>query len=136
MRNYYYILWVDAITRFKRYQPKRKDWKITLLIFLTWMNALNLWIILIWLKYFNVFTIPLIKLDLFPGSMLDSFLSFAIEFALPFFVINYFLVFRNNHYEFLIRKYSDKDWNIAAPYSMIIALGALVSAIFYGLLTR
>jgi hypothetical protein len=50
----------------------------------TWINALNLWILFIWLKYFDLLNVSLIRVELFPGDMLDKFVSFSLVFALPF----------------------------------------------------
>ena len=67
---------------------------------ITWMNALNWLIIFIVIKYFKLFHIPLIELNIFPGHLIDDFINFVIEFALPLFVrdnLKYDLI----HYEIL-----------------------------------
>ena len=104
MRNLYYMIWSDAIISFKKHQPDRTNWKFTLFVYITWIHALNLWIIFIWLKYFELLNIPLIKIDVFISDMINKFVAFSIMFALPFGVLNYFLVFRNNRYEKIIQK--------------------------------
>ena len=128
------MIWADAIQSFKKHNPSRKDWKSTLLIFIAWMHALNYWVLLIWLKYFNIFTMPLIHIELFPSKMLNSFSSFAIEFALPFGIINYFLIFYNDRYVKIIKKYSNMKNRYAPIYSITILLTALFSAFIYGAL--
>lgn len=134
MNNIYYLIWVDAILSIRKHHPERKDWKLAIFIFITWMHALNWWIIFIWLKYFNI-NIPLIKFDLFPGDLLDNFLCFTIEFALPFGLINYMFVFYNNRYEMLIEKYKNQRIRFGSIYSISMALGAFFTAILYGILT-
>ncbi len=129
------MIWSDAIISFKKHQPDRTNWKFTLFVYITWIHALNLWIIFIWLKYFELLNIPLIKIDVFISDMINKFVAFTIMFALPFGVLNYFLVFRNNRYEKIIQKYRDVKLRYAPIYSFTIALGAFITAVLYGLLT-
>lgn len=134
MKNIYYMIWADAIQSIRKHHPHKKDWKIAIFILTTWMHALNWWIIFIWLKYFNI-NIPLISLDFFPGHVLDSFLCFTIEFALPFGLLNYFLVFHHNRYEKIIERYKNQKTRYGLIYSISMALGAFFSAILYSILT-
>ena len=135
MKNLYYLIWSDAIRSIRKFNPNKKDWKIAIYIFITWIHALNLWIIFIWLKFFNIQYVPLIKIDLFPGKLLDIFCAFTIEFALPFAILNYFLIFHNNRYEKIILKYKDVKKRYGLIYSFSIPILAFVSAILYGILT-
>lgn len=52
-------------------------------------QALNWWILFIWLKFFNILNIQLISIDIFPRKLLDDFFAFTIEFALPFGILNF-----------------------------------------------
>jgi len=134
MKNIYYQLWSDAILSFRKHNPNRNDWKLTLLTFISWINALNLWIIMLWLKFFKILVLPHIHIAIFPGKLLNDFLSFAIIFALPFFILNYFLIFYNKRYERIISKYSNLKTRFALIYSISIALLAFLSALLYGAL--
>lgn len=134
MNNIYYMIWSDAILSFRKYHPKRKDWKLTIFLYITWIHSLNLWIVLLWLKFFKIFTMPLLSIDVFPGELLDDFFAFAIEFALPFVILNYYLVFYNNRYEKIIQKYKDIKFRYSPIYSFTIAILAFISAILYGAL--
>ena len=134
MKNIYYLIWADAILSIRKHHHQKKDWKIAIFIFTTWMHALNFWIVLLWLKYFNILTIPLINIDILPSKMLNSFLAFTIEFAIPFGILNYFLIFYNNRYEKIIQKYKDIKTRYGSIYSITMALGAFFSAILYGIL--
>lgn len=135
MKNLYFLIWSDAILRFKKHHPNKNNWESTLLMFITWMHALNVWIVFLWLKYFDIFEIPLIRFNIFPGDILDKFSAFAIEFAAPFALINYILIFHKNKYERIIKKYSGGKKQYAQIYSYSMILGAFVSAILYGILT-
>lgn len=135
MKNPYYLIWSDAIQRFRKHHPDRRDWKLALFTLLTWMHALNAWIIILWLKYFKILIIPKFNFNLFPGTLLDGFFTFTIEFALPFGILNYFLVFYNNRYEKFTEKYKSIKTRYALIYSFSMTLGAFISAILYGILT-
>jgi len=140
MKNLYYLLWIDSIKRIQLYHPNKKNWKQEVWFLNTWMNALNFWIIFIWLKYYDICHIPLIQIDIFPGVMLNAFVPFAIEFALPFGVLNYFLIFHNKRYEKLLKRYEDykvtskpRVGGIAFIYSISIVIMSFLTAILYGI---
>lgn len=134
MKNIYYMIWSDAINSFKRNHPNQVNWKLPLFIYITWMNALNLFIVFLWIKYFNVLNIPKFNINIFPGTLLDGFLTFTIEFALPFSILNYFLIFHRNRYQFIIKKYGNIKIRYAPIYSFTVAILALISAILSGIL--
>ena len=133
--NLYNMIWSDAIQRYRKFHPKEKNWKTTLLIFNTHINALNFWIIIIWVKYFNIYTLPTLKIDVFLGGILNSYLAFAIQFALPFGIINYFLIFYKDRYVKIVKKHSSIKIAYAQIYSFLVVFGALFSAILYGVLS-
>jgi hypothetical protein len=133
MNNPYYTIWADSINRYKRFHPENRNWKSTLVIFISWMNALNLWIIFIWLKYFGI-SLPLLSINIFPGTLVDAFFSFTAEFALPFGILNYFFVFYKDRYKAFINNYPNQNASAALIYSMTIALSAFLSAILYSVL--
>ena len=135
MKNIYYMIWSDAILSIRKHNPHKKDWKISIFIFITWMHALNFWVVLLWLKYFKVLVLPIFSVDVFPGDMIDGFLAFTIEFFVPFVVLNYFLIFRNNKYEKIIMKYGNVRNNYGSIYSITMILGAFFSAILYNILS-
>lgn len=133
MRNVYYLIWVDAIVNFRKYNPARTDWKISLFIIQTTCNALNLWAILLWLKFFEIYSF-IIKIDIFPATILNSAAGFIVQFASPFILLNYFLIFHNDRYEKLIEKYPHKNGKLAMIYTMASALVGFISMILYGAL--
>lgn len=132
MKNPYYLIWADSILSIRKFHPEKKDWKITVFILNSWINAINLWIILIWLKYFKIVEFSLIEIDIFPGDIIDGFLAFSIHFFLIFAIINYILIFRNDRYKMIIQKYPSPPNKIAFYYSLIILLVALFSGMLYG----
>lgn len=132
MKNLYYMIWADAINSFKAHNPKKTNWKFTLFTYITWINALNLFIIVLWMKYFKILIVPHFDFNFFPGTLLDGFLTFLVEFALPLAILNYFLIFYKNRYQLISKKYEDVKIRYAPIYSFTIAILALISAILYG----
>lgn len=128
------MIWIDSILSFKRHHPAKSNWKFTLFFYNTWINALNLWIILLWLKYFKILVLPSFNINIFPGELLNNFIAFTIQFAAPFAILNYFLIFHKERYKSLVEKYKNYNGKYALIYSIVIALLAFISAILYGLL--
>ena len=135
MVNPYYAIWADAISSMKKHHPNDRDWKIKLLAYMSWMHALNSWIIFIWLKFFGIFRIGLIELHVFPGTLLNDFFAFALQFALPFLILNYFLIFYKNRYNIILRNRKTSNTKFAPIYSFSVTLIAFATAVAYGLLT-
>lgn len=136
MYNLYYLIWADSIQSIRKYQPNKKDWKISIFFIITTMHSFNLWIVLLWLKYFKILIIPPFNINIFPGHMIDSILSFAIEFVSPFILLNYLLVFRNNRYKEILEKYKDLKIKYCKYYCLSMIIGAFLSAVLYGILTH
>jgi hypothetical protein len=135
MKNYYYLFWADAILSFKKYNPKRKDWIPTLLFMNSFLFSINLWIILIWLKYFNIFEITLIDFHVSPISTFNDFFSYFVIFILPFLTINYFLIFFNSRYKKITEKYNQNKIRYALYYSMSILSIAIITIFFLTILS-
>jgi hypothetical protein len=133
MSRLYYKIWADAIQRYWKHHPKQ-PWKLNVFLMMTWMHTLNAFIVALWLKYFDILVIPILEVELFPGNLIDAFLSFAITFSPPFILVNYFFIFYKNRYEKIVERHKDFKYNYAMIYSLSIVIGAFVSAVLYGLL--
>lgn len=133
MRNVYYLIWVDGIVNSNDYKKKDSAWKISLFIIMTTCTALNLWAVLLWLKFFEIYSF-IIKIDIFPSTILNSAAGFIVQFASPFILLNYFSIFHNDRYEKLIEKYPHKNGKLAMIYTMCSALIGFISMILYGTL--
>ncbi len=135
MINIYYSIWVDAISSMKKHHPNDRDWKVKLLLYISWIQAINWWIIFIWLRFFDIFRIPLVELNVFPGTLMDSFVAFALQFGVPFIVLNYMLIFHRNKYRAILEKYKTSGFRFAPVYSFSVLILAFATAIVYGMLT-
>ena len=131
MRNPYYLIWVDTLINGKKYY--RNEWKVISFFLITFSNAMNVFTIYLWLKYFDVVSY-LIKIDIFPGTILNNAAGFFIQFAVPFFLINYFLIFYNDRYKKLIGKYPSSNGKLAVIYMLSSIWIGVISTIIYGIL--
>lgn len=128
--NFYYQYWSDAIIGIRRHNPNKADWKTSLYFTTTICNSLNLWVVMLWLKYFDVYSFDF-YVDFFPGTILNSASEFVICFASPFIFLNYFLVFYRDRYKKFVGKHPDKNGWLAFIYSMLSLLVALISFFLY-----
>ena len=104
--NIFYQIWVGLIQNYLRtHSIISSSSKFNILITISSIFGVGFWTLLIWLKYFNVLIIHPISITLFPGTIINNVLSFFFTFVLPFLIINYLLIFRNNRYKILIEKY-------------------------------
>ena len=135
MKNPYYTWWADSIIRIRHFNPNMNDWKMKVFTLNTLLNSINLAVLVIWLNYLNILKIPILETDVFPGDVLDTVFSYIIQFATPFILLNYFLIFHKNRYEKIIPKYKDKKLNIAFPYAIVsaslFAITVIVYAVFW-----
>jgi len=130
MRNPYYVFWADAINSYRHYHPLDESWKAKLLTMNSFVQGMGVWTIYIILKWLNIISFDLPYIDVFPGKMINSALSFAVPTVLPMGVINYFLIFRNERYRKLLSKYP--GINKLALYSTIstVIVGLTVTLIY------
>jgi len=133
MVNLYYQIWVDGIVNSKDYKRKDPSWKTTLFIIITTCNAINLYTAYIWLKFIGLVSF-LVKIDIFSNTILNNAVGFVVQFASPFMLLNYFLIFRKKRYERLIKKYEHKNGKLAMIYTLVSTVIWFVSMLVYGTL--
>lgn len=127
MRNLYYTLWVDIIENAKGYKDKDPDWKATAYFLITIANALNLFVILLWLDFLNINVrkfLVVFESNYFLSSAFGGF----VYFGLPFAIINYYAIFHRNRYLKLIAKHS-------SPYNGRLALTYILGSILIVVIT-
>ncbi len=122
MRNLYYLLWVDAIVNSKGFKNKEPNWKSNVFFLLTVAWALNFFVILLWLEYFNIDTHKYF-LTFKYNSILSSAIGGFLNFGLPFAIINYYLIFNNSRYLRLIEKYPS---SYKGKLTLIYGLGSIL----------
>lgn len=133
MKNWYYVVWSDAIRSIRKNHPKDKNWKAKIFSYTTFIHSANFWFFLVWLQQFGVITIPKFEIDFFGINFLDGFLSYTIRFALPFLVLNYVLVFSKNRYEKILEKYPETKYRYFLIYSLTVLAVNLITVFVIGL---
>lgn len=108
IKRIYYKVWIDAIkAAVKTNKDGQSSWKSMLLIIFSVSQGFNLLMIFFLIKIlFNLNLDIFIHFDLFPGKMLDGFLSAFITLFLPFLLLNYFLVFYKEKYKTLMNEFN------------------------------
>jgi len=134
MLDIYYKIWVDAIRKINRSPLYKRDWKWMTQAHITTMMGLNLMFLssiiqksIIGKFYYDI------NIELFKNDNYNGFIESIIMFFLPPFLLNYFLIFRNQKYEVLLEKYKDiKEYYFFSYYfgSMIIMLLVLLIGMF------
>ena len=120
---------LDSIVRMKKIDP---EWKGSFIFVFTFFGAVDFFTIGLWLKYyFQILSIPTLKVDLFPPNIyLISILNYApgycLLYGLPAFIIIYFLVFYKGRYLKLRKKYPDVKGN--KYYQVIFIVGTVIFA--------
>ncbi|WP_143470875.1 hypothetical protein [Labilibaculum manganireducens] len=129
MKNIYYLIWVDGIVNSKDYKKKDPTWKFTLFLILTICNAINMYTIYLWIKFTGMFSY-LISVAFFSNPIVNSVTGFVLQFASPFVVLNYFLIFHKERYKSLIEKYQHRNGKLAMIYlviSVLIWFGSIIT---------
>lgn len=113
----YYAIWVDCILRAKAKPKNKNNWKFFTMLFMGMAMAIN-FITLMAIFQRNVLhkRFYYLDLDIFSGTKLDALLSFLILFLLPPLLLNYLLIFRNNRYKVLIKKYEYHNGKLFIKY--------------------
>jgi len=134
MKNIYYLIWADSINRYKVFNPKDKGWRLSVFSMNTFLNVLNLWAVFLWLKFFNILSLDISRIQVFPLEILNNLFIFFV-FALPFAIMNYFLIFYKNRCKMIHNKYSIPDSSYFMTYSYSTVFVTIFSLLLYLVLT-
>ncbi len=128
MRNLYYEIWVDAISKILTVRSSRGMWKFYCMTYISMGMALNLGLIHIALRDLGI-SIPFYPFDLSFTSVdrIDGFLSFFFSYLLIPILINYVFIFRKQRYKQLLEKYPSRNGRYFAVYF----IGTLLSFFVY-----
>jgi len=112
MLKWYYQMWSDGIyslQKKKERDPTMLPWQVgslTAVAFAQGTNWLTIWF---WLRAVGVKYDILLNIDLFDVAVLDKFSSAFISLFLPFYIINYFLIFHKKRYEEIMKRFPSKN---------------------------
>ncbi len=131
MTNLYYEIWVDAIVYEKTRNGDKRNWKIYTLVPISILQGINLLTILFWLVFLTIKFDPFLHFNIFPGKIINSFMSGFITLFLPFLILNYLLIFRKNKYDTLLIRYDYKKGKYYIIY-FITSIGIFLLPIIIG----
>jgi hypothetical protein len=119
---------IESINRLKNPMYGRKEMYFRALLVFSLAQLLNIGILLFILIGLGVNVDIFFEFDIFPGKILNGFLSSFITFILPLMLINYLLVFHKKTY----LKYTDnRRINTGGWALMIYFMGSAFAFIMY-----
>ena len=126
MLGLYYKIWVDAIGIEKSKKTQKQNWKAYAIIPISLLQGVNLFTFFYWMKIWVNKNLPLVLgVNIFNARPINSFISIVITFFIPFVILNYLLIFSNNQYEGLIKKYEAQDGKLYRKY-VLLTLGIAI----------
>lgn len=126
MKNVYYIVWVDAIILARSKNNTKMPWKFYTMMTILFAQGCNLLTLFMMLALLGINFDFTFDFNIFPGERLDGMLAGFITYGLPFLVLNYFLIFYNQRYFVLIKKYGQYYKN-----GKLFLIYVLVSPLFF-----
>jgi hypothetical protein len=136
MLRLYYKIWVDAIVLEQSKKTQRKNWKLYSLIPISLLQGVNLFTIFFWMKILVNKNLPLFfPVSIFSAKPLNSFISILITLFIPFVILNYLLIFNNDRYEDLLKRYEPQGGKLYRWYTLIsigiLIIPALIVKLFF-----
>lgn len=126
MRTLYYSVWADIITRTRRKKANVPNWKLYTIVPMSLLPGINLFTLFLWMKVLVNHNLPLVlPVDIFNNRLINGAVSMVVTFFIPFVILNYLLLFYNNHYEQVLKQYHSHDGRLYRKY-VLISLGVLV----------
>ncbi len=132
MLGLYYRIWVDCIQRAKSQPANLNNWKTGSLILMTISMSMNMLLISTILERYILHTY-FYKIEILGvPNYLNNVLIFILLYIAPCYLINILLVFRNNKYKLLIKKYPYYNGKLFITYfvtSLVLPVVLLWAAI-------
>ncbi len=120
MKNVYYMIWVDGLLKMKTIPANKTDWKSKGFIFISMAMALNILSVVFIISLFSIKSFfTEFEISIFPIKKLNSATVFFLLYLVPVIIPNYFLIFWNNRYEELFKKYKSYNGKLCVTYLMI-----------------
>lgn len=107
----YYQMWSDGIyslQKKKEKNPTMLPWQVGSLTAVSFSQCLNVITLFFWLTSAGLKMSIFIYVNVSSIGFINKFLSFLI-LLLPFYIINYFMIFHKNKYKRIIEKYPPKN---------------------------
>lgn len=131
MKKRYYGFWVRVILNAKKNKSNGEVWKFPLFVVITTINSLNIVVIDLWLRIFNIDIFNDFNYGITSGTIIDNLAIFTIKYSTPFILFNYFLIFHKRRYEMLIEKYPPDNSKYPIIYLILSIVICFISLIIY-----
>ena len=118
--RFFYSVWVDCIIRTRSIEANKNDWKTKSLFYMSEAMTFNFVLIMVVFQgdvlgfYFYEINLP------FLSGFANYIIPMSLLYALPCFIMNYLLIFRNNRYEKLLKKYKYHNGKLILKYYIVI----------------
>ncbi|MCC8424597.1 hypothetical protein [Mucilaginibacter sp. UR6-11] len=115
----YYKIWADAIVQERSKKDRESSWKMFSNASMSILMGINLLTLLLLLRLLSGgrFLI-LFPMHLLKYAGLNTGISVLLTYFAPFIILNYLLVFNNNKYEEIIRKYGNRKGKLYNRYAL------------------
>jgi hypothetical protein len=124
--NLYYKIWVDAIFSMRKKKIEASNWKLYTIIPISLLMGINLFTFFYWMKVIVNKNLPLFfGVDIFKARPLNAYISVIITFFVPFVILNYLLIFNNERYDDLTKKYEANNGNLYKKY-ILYSIGLMI----------
>lgn len=134
MLSTYYKIWVDAIVLEKSKKGDEGNWKAFTIIPISLLQGINLLTLIFVFRIFTHGSVPVVlSFDIFRERALNTFISGALTFFIPFVILNYLLVFYNHRYIDLLKIYNDSKGKLYRNY-FFITVGVIVVPLIFKLI--
>lgn len=118
----------------KNPKSTEKEIKYSLLLLVSFVNSLNISVIFLLLQLFQITNIRYQNIITSSDERFNGAISYFLIFYFPFIVINYLLIFRNNRYLELLKKYSTPKYKYGNVYILGVVSISLLSVLIHGIL--
>ncbi len=119
MIRLYYLVWADCISRMIHVHGKNYPWKHLSMLFMSIAMAINFLLIMSILQR-HVLGVYFYKLEfIFMPSYMNNIITFVTLFLFPCFIINHFLIFRNDRYLRVLASHSRYNGKLFLTFFMV-----------------
>ena len=133
----YYRIWADAIVSQKAKKAEQTNWKLYTLVPLSLIMGINLFTFFYWMRVVVDRNLLLyMPVNIFNAHPLNSFISVVITFFVPFALLNYLVIFNNDRYNDVLKRYNGEGGKLYRKYVLysfgIAIIPIVVKVMFFG----
>ncbi|WP_214073500.1 hypothetical protein [Mucilaginibacter sp. dw_454] len=123
--NIYYRIWASAIAEHREGKSPDGGWKLMPLVAMSVLMGINLLALFLLLHALNHSLLILFPVHIFDTTGYNTGIAVLITYFVPFVILNYLLIFYNNRYEEIVKRYDSKGSKLYRNYALI-SLGVIV----------